>query len=223
MIAPGSVKICSLREPDHARWVVEAGADFFGLIFAPSKRQVMPETAASIVIQARSEAGDSAPRAVGVFVNADVVAINKVVERVGLDLVQLHGEVTPDDVGEIAAPVIRAVRVEPGATFDAVAAQFDLQERTAVAPVAYLIDGFHPQHAGGHGVLADWEMARQLAERFPIILAGGLTRENVAEAIAQVRPLGVDVSSGVETDGIKNRAKVIDFVSNARRAFKGGD
>ena len=97
--------------------------------------------------------------------------------------------------------------------------RIDSFQRIPNAPAAFLIDGFQPGHAGGQGVLADWEAARELAQRFPIILAGGLTPANVAEAIETVRPVGVDVSSGVETSGVKDRRKMIDFVANARSAF----
>lgn len=221
MIRAGSVKICSLRQPEQASWVVEAGAEMFGLIFAPTRRQVTAETAKAIVEEALRANASVQPRAVGIFVGSDVVAINTMIESVGLDAVQLHGEQSPAEIEPIVAPVIKAIRVEPGAEFADLAARIDAFERSAKPPIAYLIDGFHPQHAGGQGILADWELARKLAERFPVVLAGGLTPENVGEAIEAVRPLGVDVSSGVETDGVKDRRKVLAFVANARAAFDG--
>lgn len=221
MIRPGSVKICSLRQPEQAGWVVESGAEMFGLIFAPSRRQVTIEDAKQIAVAARRASKGRAPMAVGVFVDADVVALNDAIDAVGLDLVQLHGTESAEMLTSIDVPVIKVVRVEPGFGFDQTAARIGVFERSAKPPVAYLIDGFHPRRAGGQGVLADWELARRLADRFPIVLAGGLTPENVGEAITAVRPLGVDVSSGVETDGAKDRQKVFDFVANARSAFGG--
>jgi phosphoribosylanthranilate isomerase len=221
VIQPGSVKICSLRQPEQARWVVEAGAEMFGLIFAPTRRQVTPDVAKAIVEKACRANASVQPRAVGVFVKSDVVAINTTIESVGLDAVQLHGEQSLAEIESFCAPVIKAIRVEPGADFENAASRIDAFDRSRKPPIAYLIDGFHPRHAGGQGILADWELARKLAERFPIVLAGGLTPENVGEAIAAVRPLGVDVSSGVETDGVKDRRKVLDFVANARTAFDG--
>jgi phosphoribosylanthranilate isomerase len=215
----GSVKICSLRAAAHADWVIDAGADAFGLIFAPARRRVSIEQATDIVREARSRASGSLD-AVGVFVDADVAEINNIAAAVNLGLAQLHGDEPPEHVGQIAVPVIKAIRPLPAESFDDIARRVDAFESAAHKPIAYLMEGFASRQAGGNGVLADWGMARRLAERFPMVLAGGLTPENVAEAIESVRPIGVDVSSGVETDGVKDRQKMMDFVSNARAAFE---
>jgi phosphoribosylanthranilate isomerase len=216
---PGTIKLCSLREPEQAQFVIDAGADLFGLIFAPARRQVTVERAAEIIQTLHEDSYGRGPGAVGVFVDEDVVELNNISEKLDLSFAQLHGDESPAYVAEVRTPTIKAIRPKPGETFDAIARRIDSYQRWSRPPVAYLIEGFHPQHAGGQAVLADWHMARLLAMRFPIILAGGLTPENVVDAIEAVEPLGVDVSSGVEANGVKDRAKMIDFVARAKRAF----
>jgi phosphoribosylanthranilate isomerase len=215
----GTIKLCSLREPRQAQFVVEAGADLFGLIFAPARRQVTLERAAEIVQKLREDSCNKAPGAVGVFVDEDVVELNNIAEIIDLTFVQLHGDESPEYVAHVRAPAIKAIRPMPGDTFNEIARRIEAFQRVSRPPVAYLIEGFHPQQAGGHGGVADWETARLLAARFPIILAGGLAPENIADAIEAVEPLGVDVSSGVETNGLKDREKMIEFVARAQLAF----
>jgi phosphoribosylanthranilate isomerase len=215
MLSPGTVKICSLRSVEHAEYVVAAGADLFGLVFAEARRKVDVEVAKQIVAQAR--ALSSEPRAVGVFVNQPVDEVNRVADDVGLDFVQLHGSEPPDTIDQIERPVVRAFRSRPGLTVA------EIDDYLARAPVdrvvAVLVDGFHAGKPGGSGAVADWAIAKEAARRYPVILAGGLTPESVGGGIEEVRPLGVDVSSGVEVDGRKNRQRMIDFVHEARAAF----
>jgi phosphoribosylanthranilate isomerase len=219
-IRSGSVKICSLREPAHAEAVMAAGADLFGLIFVPGvRRYVEPETAAAIVARARAIGGECPPRAVGVFVDADAATINAVAARVGLDLVQLSGSEPPELLGELTAPAIKAIRPSPDMGIEQVESLLIEYADAAVPPVAFLIDGYHPHAHGGVGARADWKLAADLSRRWPVVLAGGLTPENVGEAIDTVGPLAVDVSSGVETDGVKNPELISAFVTNARAAF----
>ncbi len=219
MIAPGSVKICSLREVEHARYVIDAGADLFGLIFAPARRQVTVERARNIVQAVRAGASGDSPRAVGVFVDASADEINSVIQTVGLDLVQLHGSERPELIAELSVPAIKVFRPEPGTSVATV--QRDLERFAAAArpPVAFLIEGFHPSQAGGAGVRADWLLVSKLAREWPIVLAGGLSPDSVAEAIEAVRSIAVDVGSGVETNGVKDPAMIAAFVQNARTAF----
>ena len=213
-----SIKFCSLREVNHAGWAIGAGADLFGLIFAAGRRRVTVERAREIVDAATQVIGG--PKAVGVFVDQDIIEINTIAQSLGLAYVQLHGDETPADVSRVDRPAIKAIRPSPGETLDQIAARIDAFERASRPPIAFLIDGFHPRHPGGHGVLADWRVARHLAERFPVILAGGLTPENLEEAILTVQPYGVDVSSGVETNGAKDRVRMSAFASNGRAAFE---
>ena len=219
MIRPGSVKICSLREVQHAQYVIEAEADLFGLIFVPgAKRRVTVERASEIVAAVRAGSGPT-PAAVGVFVDAGHAEINRTIRDVGLNLVQLHGAEPPDIVAMLDAPAIKAIRPNPGASFDDVAPEIERYLASDVPPVAFHLEGYDSGHHGGGGTRADWAMAARLAVRFPIVLAGGLNPENVGDAVRSVSPLAVDVSSGVETDGIKDPAKISAFVATAKEQF----
>jgi len=220
MIMPGSIKICSLREVEHARFVLDAGADLFGLIFVPGvRRMVSPERAREIVEAVRTDRSSKNPRAVGVFVDATANQINRITRLVGLDIVQLHGHEPPNLLSQLDAPAIKAVRPGLGASVTDVESIIRRFGNAAHPPIAYLVDGYHESHHGGEGVRADWSLAADLATRWPLMLAGGLTPDNVSDAISAVRPLGVDVSSGVETDGIKDTNKIGAFVANARSGF----
>ena len=221
MLKPDSIKICSLREVEHARCVVDVGADLFGLIFVPGAgRQVTVERAAAIVAEVRVSAASAPPLAVGVFVDATAEEINRIVREAGLDLVQLHGSESTNLVAEIDVPAIKSVQPRVDANLDDLRTTIERYSNSSRPPIAYLIDGFHASGHGGEGVRADWKLARQLAELYPVVLAGGLMPENVGEAIHAVTPAGVDVSSGVETEGLKDPAKIVAFSTAARAAFQ---
>ncbi len=220
MIAPGSVKICSLREVEHARFVLDAGADLFGLIFVSgARRQIAPERAREIIRAVREGDTGKKPLAVGVFVDATASEINQIIQFAGLDIVQLNGNEPASLLAELDAPVIRAVRPAPGMSVVEVDSIVAGYARSTRPPVAFLVDGFHEVHHGGQGIRADWSLATELASRWPLMLAGGLSPETVAGAISTVHPLGVDVSTGVETDGVKDLDKISAFVINAKLGF----
>jgi phosphoribosylanthranilate isomerase len=218
-IAPGAVKIDGLRRPEHARAAVLAGADLVGFIFAPARRRVTPEEARACLDAARDAAGDRTVLGVGVFVDAPAAEVNAVVDAAGLDLVQLHGDEPPDLLAQLTRPTLKAFRPRAGSNPREVEAAFGRYRAVGNAPLVFLLDGYSPHAAGGEGVRADWAVAAEMARHDPVMLAGGLTPGNVAEAIARVRPLAVDVSSGVETDGVKDPAKVAAFVAAAKGAF----
>jgi len=215
----GLVKICGLREPDHARAAVAAGADLLGFVFAPARRQVTAEQARACVDAAREAAGEQHILAVGVFVDASAEDMNAAAETADLDLLQLHGEEAPTLRSRLDRPVVKALRPPPGASLSDVLALVVRYQGDADEPLAYLLDGHDPNTAGGTGVRANWTLAADLARRVPLVLAGGLDPSNVGEAIATAEPLAVDVSSGVETDGVKDPHKIAAFVDAARRAF----
>jgi phosphoribosylanthranilate isomerase len=219
--AGGYVKICGLREPEHARVAASAGADLLGFIFAPARRRITPDAARACIEAAKAEAGDRRILAVGVFVNATAEEMNGVAEAARLDVIQLHGDEDPAILGEIERPVTKALRSEPGASADAVLASAARFVAVPNAPVAFLLDGYSPGSHGGVGVRADWSLAARMARVHPLSLAGGLDPANVAEAIAVARPLAVDVSSGVETNGVKDPEKIRAFIVAARMAFAG--
>jgi phosphoribosylanthranilate isomerase len=225
-----AVKICGLREAAHVAAALTAGADMVGFVFAPSKRRVTPAEAAALIAGLHAQPGAAAPLAVGLFVNTPPEEIAAIVAATGVDLVQLCGDEPPDAQAlvTIGCPVIRIVRATPATFAEAEATIAAWQTAAAVAdglaaPVrgpwgSRLLIGLDAPHAGaygGTGVTADWSLAATLAARHPIMLAGGLTPENVAAAVAQVRPWAVDVSSGVETAGVKDPARIAAFAERA--------
>lgn len=215
-LKPCSVKICSLREVEHAQFVLDAGADLFGLIFAAGRRrQVTPERAREIVRAVRVGSAGRPPLAVGVFVDLPAAEINAIVRAADLDLVQLHGSEPPELLAELDVPAIKALSSQPSDSLAAIESTLRSFATARQPPIAYLIDGQH----GGTGTRADWALAGEIARGWPVMLAGGLTPGNVSEAISTVGPLAVDVSSGVETDGYKDAAKIAAFAANARMAF----
>lgn len=206
------VKICGIRTIEHAQAVADAGADMIGLVFAPSKRRIEPEQAAEIAASLRATRPNRMPILVGLFVNETPERIATTAERCGLDGIQLSGDETVDIVDALPElPVLKAVRLAG-----------DTREvgwlASALDRVTLLVDAHVPGSYGGTGSVADWDKARLLAGERAILLAGGLTPDNVAAAIAQVRPWGVDVSSGVETHGQKDSAKIQRFVALVRAA-----
>lgn len=197
------VKLCGLRRPEEIAFANEAGPDCVGFVFTPkSRRAVTAETAKSL----RGKL-NSGIIPVGVFVNQSVELVSRLLNEGIIDWAQLHGQ---EDEAYLTAlrrltrkPILQAFRVEkPG----------DVERAVASTADGILLDN----GAGGTGETFDWALVRDCTR--PFFLAGGLTPENVAGAIAQVRPYGVDTSSGVETAGWKDREKMQRFVQAARTA-----
>ena len=208
------VKICGITNTEDALCAAEAGADFLGFILYPgSPRYVSVDVVASITQVLRAAFGVNAPRCVGVFVDVSVDAVREAIARSGLDLAQLHGNESPDVITALRACVFKAIR--PRTLDEAAAAYRSYGSAVPQLPdhPQLLVDAYHPHYAGGTGEHADVTVARWLAQQCPILLAGGLTPDNVADAIASVRPWGVDVSSGVEaTKGRKDHGRIRAFV-----------
>ncbi len=205
------VKICGLKTAEHIDAAVDAGADMLGFVFyQPSHRYLSPEQASALAQgNARLARKHGEPDLVGVFVNEEAEKINDIAEQVGLHFVQLHGNESPEFCQQIQRPVIKAI---PLRSLD------DREAIDAYRNVTWRILLDTPSAGwGGSGVAHDWSAARTIARELPILLAGGLTPENVAGAIAQVRPWGVDVSSGVETEKQKDTEKVRKFIAQVRK------
>ncbi len=200
------IKICGLTSPQQALACAQLGADWLGLNCWPgSKRYIPLETVRGI-----TAALPESVVTVGVFVNASAAEIEDTVQQGGLHWAQLHGDETPEFAQGLQVPWFRAFRVGP---------QFQESELAAFAPEPFLLDAWHPGEYGGTGVQTDLEVAQRCAASANILLAGGLTPENVGAAIEAVRPWGVDVASGVESaPGVKDLAKVKAFVDEARAA-----
>ena len=208
-------KICGLRDPANAQVVVESGANFIGMVFVPGvRREITPERALEIVAAVRAKPGSKGPRLVGLFANQPLDDVNNIVRRCGLDMVQLCGDEPPEYWARVEADVIKQIKVRDDSLGDTLASVKTVVEAGHTA----MLDKYEKGALGGTGLTFDWDIAREVAERFPIMLAGGLTPDNVARAIAKVSPWGVDVSSGVENDGDKDPIKIRGFASEVARA-----
>ncbi len=200
------VKICGITSVEDALHAARSGADAIGLLFyGPSPRAVTPEQVGAIVA--------SLPpfvTTVGLFVDAEPDFVNGVLERVPLDLLQFHGDESPDYCDSFGRPYMKAIRMREGV---------DLQHEAAVyaAARALLVDAYQPGVPGGTGETFDWGRIPASLEK-PLVLAGGLNADNVEAAVRQVRPWAVDVSGGVErSKGVKDPERVAQFINNAKQ------
>jgi phosphoribosylanthranilate isomerase len=240
------IKICGVRDAETAVAAAKAGADLIGMVFAESRRRVSPqecydvceavrglrrmkeaarfegpqrgEVSGATWFAAWNEAIDDAlfrcrPLLVGVFAGQEWREVNDIAEAAGLDLVQLSGGESDDFARRIERPVVKVIHVGETTTAEDI-----LAAAVPGVPAAVLLDTGSGAQAGGTGETFDWAVASEVAERLPVLLAGGLTPENVAEAVAWVRPWAVDVSSGVETERVKDAEKVRAFIAAVRGA-----
>ncbi|WP_420642162.1 phosphoribosylanthranilate isomerase [Candidatus Leptofilum sp.] len=230
------VKICGLTNLEDAQTAVAAGADYLGFIFyPPSKRSVDLKTAGTIVQSLR--ATPNCPILVGVFVNEAGERMAQILDEVRLDLAQLSGEEVPFLVGDARSPIYgrcyKALRPTSLAEAEADAEWYSvtgnqysvISKQSPISTLqspSLLIDTYHPTLRGGTGETGNWEMSAQLAQKIPgLMLAGGLTAENVAEAVRVVRPFAVDVASGVEASpGQKDPRLIRAFIQNAKYSLK---
>ena len=199
------VKICGITNLEDARLAVKYGADALGFVFYEgSPRHVFPETVREIISHLPPFV-----TTVGVFVNAPPQEIREVMDLAGLDVVQLHGD-EPQEECSLFPRVIKAFRVRELS---------DIERLKGYSVSAYLLDAYDPEVPGGTGQTFNWDIAVEAKKYGPIILAGGLTPENVADAVSRVRPYAVDVSSGVEAQkGKKDHEKMRLFIHRAKRA-----
>jgi phosphoribosylanthranilate isomerase len=201
------VKICGITNIDDALSAVDAGCDALGFVFyAKSPRAVTPEQAAEIISKLPAFV-----TSVALFVNESAEVVNQVIATAGVDLLQFHGDESAEFCSRFSRPYIKALRMKPELDLTA---QFE----TYASSQGILLDAYTPGIPGGTGEMFDWSrIPTELATK--IILAGGLSAENVAEAIAQVSPYAVDVSGGVEASkGIKDSNKMTDFMNEVYRA-----
>jgi phosphoribosylanthranilate isomerase len=209
------VKICGIRDENHALAAIEAGADFIGLVFAPSKRQVSPAKAREIA-SAVKKSSDTI-KVVGVFVNTPSSQVNELADFCALDWVQLSGDESWEYCREVVRPVIKAIRIDQQSPEELHA---ELSTGGKLLPpqrFIALLDSRVEGKYGGTGESFNWNLAQHVAKRFPVIIAGGLDPKNVAGLIKRVAPWGVDVSSGVETGGVKDIAKIRTFIEEVRK------
>ncbi len=195
------VKICGMMRMQDIDAVNEYKPEYAGFIFAPSRRRLTVELARELCAALSKDI-----LRVGVFVNEKTEVMSHVKQQCGLDILQIYQDNYADDMA-LYGQIWRAIRVKD-------ARGLSLIDETAAD--AYLLDAYSKTAYGGMGETFDWELARTAAERAKIVLAGGLTPNNVREAISTVSPFAVDVSSGVETDGQKDADKMRTFIERAR-------
>ncbi len=199
------VKICGLQKRQHVQTAISAGADFIGFVFAPSKRQVTIDEASALAKDIPEHV-----KKVGVFVNAENDFLQEAYKKVPLDYIQYHGDETNEFIKQVGLPAIKAFSIQ---TKEEVlkAASYDVDY--------YLFDAPGTNYRGGSGHSFDWALLDEInIPREKIILAGGLNPDNITAAVRLVQPAGVDVSSGIEQDGVKNEALIKSFLQTAKGA-----
>lgn len=197
------IKICGLSTKEAVTAAVTAGATHIGFVFADSKRRVTPEYAKYLTKNVPKTV-----KIVGLFVNEDLAVVQEVVAKVGLDMVQLHGQESAAYADQVGVPVIKAFGIKDGKIPDTIA---DFKAHTI------LLDAPPAQFAGGSGQTFDWDKVDlTVLDGYQFFVAGGLTPQNVRQAIAIFKPTGVDVSSGVESDDVKDLEKIAAFIRIAK-------
>lgn len=201
------VKICGVTNQEDALRAADLGADAVGFIFvAGSARRIEPGRAAEIILMLPPFV-----TAVGIFANSEEREVRQIVRDCGLGLIQLQGAEAPDFCRRLGPRVIKAIHIQDAASLNKMIPYRSVR--------AFVLDSHQPGQLGGSGKTFNWEIAAQAKKFGRVILAGGLTPENVAEAVRQVGPIGVDVSSGVESQiGKKDRDKMRRFIEAARKA-----
>ncbi|MCY3833574.1 MAG: phosphoribosylanthranilate isomerase [Chloroflexi bacterium] len=216
------VKICGVCTAENALMAARCGADLIGLNFYPkSPRYVTRAAGSAIAARLREQLGAACPTLVGVFVNASADEVREIVEEVGLDYAQLSGDESAEAVAALGGIAFKAIR-----PIDEEAALAEIRRLEAVFPhtadaPSILLDAFNPKLYGGTGETADFAIVGAVKRAVPrLMLAGGLTAENVADRVRRIRPWGVDVASGVEagTPGAKDESKARAFIQAVRAA-----
>lgn len=211
------VKFCGFTNLEDAVAAVQLGADLLGFNFyAKSPRYISPQVCQTILqeLEESVSASGRQVKMVGIFVNHPPEQVSAILHTCGLDLAQLSGDETAEELQRIGPAAFKAIRLGKGAALeDAI---------LAIPPrhgePAFLVDAGIPGQYGGTGQIADWKQARLAAGYFPLLLAGGLTPENVAQAVAEVQPWGVDVASGIESiPGRKDAHKMAAFMEAVKR------
>ncbi|MXY59991.1 MAG: phosphoribosylanthranilate isomerase [Chloroflexi bacterium] len=221
------VKICGFRSAEPLLAAVDAGVDAVGLVFVPSARRGMTADEARAVLDGARASDRALPPVVGLFADQLLDEVRETVASVGLDAVQLCGSEGVEYASQLGVPVYKVISIDAETPVSAQMPRIMvLQQRHALAGHRIVLDTQVPGEYGGTGQQFDWDLAADFAGAFEMSLAGGLAPENVQEAVERVRPWGVDVSSGVETDGEKDPVRVRAFVETVRavdaRRKKGG-
>ncbi|MDD5338341.1 MAG: phosphoribosylanthranilate isomerase [Dehalococcoidales bacterium] len=211
------IKICGIKSEDVAMKVADAGADFIGLVFAPSRRQITPKTAAKIT--AALKKNKARTKSVGVFVNTPLATVRKIADKCGLDWIQLSGDESWAYCRELGKPFIKAIKCARRNTLTTIEKINEGKKLKFDGQYLVLLDTAVKGFFGGTGRTFPWKLAEPIvAKHDHIIIAGGLKPSNVGKAIETLKPWGVDVSSGVETRGVKDMKKIVKFIEAVRQA-----
>jgi phosphoribosylanthranilate isomerase len=213
------IKICGLTNEADAIAAADAGADFLGLVFAPSRRQISSERALQIVKAVREL--KQCPLIVGVFVNDAAAEVNSIAAYCRLDMVQLSGDESWSYCQDIQLPLIKVIHVKAGRSPGFELSEIEEGYKTGLKqePVC-LLDTKTGDAYGGSGRAFDWRLAEEVSGRYPVMVAGGLSPKNVGMLVKQGNPWGIDVSSGVESNSKKDIIKINDFIKAVRQAEK---
>jgi phosphoribosylanthranilate isomerase len=205
------IKICGVKDIYTAEAIAVAGADCIGLIFANSSRQVNREKASSITMALKLL--ENPPVIAGVFVNEELERLNSIADYCQLDMIQLSGNEEFDYIKKVKKPIINVIHVNPGNQLEAVRKEVESFSNISLKykPLV-MLDSRFDDRFGGSGLSFEWELAKVLSKTHRIIVAGGLNSVNVKTMIKEVKPYGVDVSSGVETGGHKDITKIKAFI-----------
>jgi phosphoribosylanthranilate isomerase len=213
------IKICGVKDEDTALAAAEAGADYIGMVFAASPRQVTTTEAQRIAAALKKFKAKA--KVVGVFVNERMTTVRKIADMCRLDWAQLSGDERWEYGAELDRPLIKVVRVKAGGAVEIAEQLADGKKQMAEKKYMALLDTAAGDKYGGTGITFDWSLAKLAVNKYDVIIAGGLTPMNVGRAIKQIKPWGVDVSSGVETRGAKDVKKIIKFIEAVREADGG--
>jgi phosphoribosylanthranilate isomerase len=210
------IKICGITDEAAALTAARVGADFLGLVFAPGRRQVSVAQAACLAEVVKGTR--NSPALVGVFVDFPADEVNAIACRCRLDWVQLSGHEDWDYCQCIDKPLIKVIHVKPGTQPAQVLAEIN-SRRVCRAPesLIFLLDTHYTDISGGGGRTFNWDIACQAGQSGPVMVAGGLTPDNITQLLEHCRPWGVDISSGVESAGRKDMNKIEAFINNVRR------
>ncbi|MBI2165354.1 MAG: phosphoribosylanthranilate isomerase [Chloroflexi bacterium] len=214
------VKVCGLRDASNALVAAEAGAHFLGFVFVPGvRRQLKVHEASTIIEDVRNALGTRTPKIVGLFADQPVEEVNRTASLCNLDMLQLCGNEALEYCRKVERPVIKVLHVPDGKPIDAVVQQLE-QKMTDFESLGFMLalDRKSDLQPGGLGQTFDWSVAEALSRRHRFLLAGGLSPKNAADAIRRVHPWAVDVSSGVETNGVKDPNKTRAFLETVAQA-----
>ena len=208
------VKICGVRSTEEALAAATFGADFIGFNFVPGvRRKIEENTAFELIKVYRNYNRLATPKLVGVFANQPIEEVNRILENCGLDMAQLSGYEPMEYILKVNRPIIKAIHVQKGQSTEELHKILTELEFKNIIP---LLEPKVPGSFGGTGAILNLNIAKTLSAKHRFLLAGGLKPSNVTSTVKAVLPWGVDVSSGVETKGIKDREKIRSFIKNAR-------